>query len=81
MEDYMVVGKFGGIQLEIDDEQVSKLVKIFVKEMVSASLDMYSDEDTMNKILETTMALSRKMYEEIEKMNNVVDDTKSTTLS
>ena len=76
----MVVGKIGGIPLELDDEQVGKIVKMFVKELVSASLDMYSDEDTMNKILETTMRMSQKMYETIEKMN-VVDDTKSTTLS
>ena len=78
----MVVGKIGGIKLELEDEQVSTLVKMFVKELVSASLDMYSDEDTMNKIFETTLAMSRKMYETIEnEMNNVVDDTKSTTLS
>ena len=76
----MLVGKIGGVPLELDDEQVSKLVKMFVKELVSASLDMYSDEDTMNKIFETTMAMSQKMYETLEKMN-VVDDTKSTTLS
>ena len=42
---------------------------------------MYSDADTMNKILETTMKMSQKMYEAIEEMNNVVDDTESTTLS
>ena len=80
MEDYMVVGKIGGIPLELNDEQVSKLVKMFVKELVSASLDMYSDEDTMKKILETTMAMSQKIYETMEKMNEV-DDTESTTLS
>ena len=77
----MVVGKIGGIPLELEDEQVSKLVKMFVKELISSSLDMYSDADTMNKILETTMAMSQKMYETIEKMNNGVDDTESTTLS
>ena len=77
----MLIGKIGGIPLELEDEQVNKLVKMFVKELVSASLDMYSDADTMNKILETTMAMSQKMIEEIEEMNNVVDDTKSTTLS
>ena len=76
----MVVGKIGGIPLELEDEQVSKLVKMFVKELVRASLDMYSDEATMNKILETSMMISQKMYETIEKMN-VVDDTESTTLS
>ena len=73
--------KISGIELEIDDEQVSKLVKLFVKELVAASLDVYSDEATMNQILETTMVLSQKMYETFEKMDNVVDDTKSTTLS
>ena len=77
----MLVGKIGGIQLELDDEQVSKLVKMFVKELIAASLDVYSDEATMSKIFETTMAMSQKMYETIEEMNNVVDDTKSTTLS
>ena len=77
----MIVGKIGGIPLELEDEQVNKLVKMFVKELVAASLDMYSDEATMNKILETTMTMSQKMYESIEKMNNVVDDTESTTLS
>ena len=77
----MVVGKIGGIQLELDDEQVSKLIKMFVKELIAASLDVYSDEATMSKIFETTMAMSQKMYETIEEMNNVVDDTKSTTLS
>ena len=77
----MVVGKIGGIQLELDDEQVGKLVKMFVKELVAASLDMYSDEATMSKIFETSMAMSQKMFETIEKMNNVVDDTESTTLS
>ena len=78
----MVVGKIGGIKLELEDEQVSTLVKMFVKELVSASLGMYSDEDTMNKILETTMRMSQKMYETIENEKmNVVDDTKSTTLS
>ena len=77
----MIVGKIGGIPLELEDEQVNKLVKMFVKELVAASLDMYSDEATMNKILETSMAMSQKMYETIEKMNNVVDDTESTTLS
>ena len=77
----MLIAKIGGIPLELDDEQVSKVIKIFVKELVSASLDMYSDEATMSKILETTMTLSKRMYAEIEKMNNVVDDTKSTTLS
>ena len=76
----MLVGKLGGIKLELDDEQVSKLVKMFVKELVAASLDMYSDEATMNRILETTMTLSQMMYETFEKMD-VVDDTKSTTLS
>lgn len=76
----MIVAKIGGVPLEIDDEQISKLVKTFVKEMIAASLDTYNDADTMNKILETTMLLSKKMHEEIEKMN-VVDDTKSTTLS
>ena len=77
----MLIGKIGGIPLELEDEQVNKLVKLFVKELVAASLDMYSDEATMNKILETSMAVSQKMYEIIEQMNNEVDDTKSTTLS
>ena len=78
----MVVGKIGGIKLELEDEQVSTLVKMFVKELVSASLDMYSDEDTMKKILETSMRMSQKIYETIENEKmNVVDDTKSTTLS
>ena len=76
----MIVGEIGGIKLELDDEQVSKLIKMFVKELISSSLDMYSDEAAMKKILETTMAMSQKIYEEIEEMN-VVDDTKSTTLS
>ena len=76
----MLIGKIGGIPLELEDEQVNKLVKMFVKELVSASLDMYSDADTMNKILETSMAMSQKIYETIEKMD-VVDDTESTTLS
>ena len=77
----MVVGKIGGIQLELNDEQVNKLVKMFVKELVSASLDMYSDEATMRKILETSMMMSQKIYESMEKMNNEVDDNESTTLS
>lgn len=77
----MVVGKIGGIKLELDDEQVENIVKMFVKELIAASLDMYSDEATMSKIFETTMAMSQKMYETLEEMNNVVDDTKSTTLS
>ena len=76
----MLVGKIGGIKLELDDEQVSKLIKMFVKELIASSLDMYNDEDTMNKIFETTMAMSQKIYETLEK-TNVVDDTKSTTLS
>ena len=77
----MIVGNIGGIKLELEDEQVSKLVKMFVKELIASSLDMYSDEAAMSKILETTMTLSQKMYQELEKMNNVVDDTESTTLS
>ena len=76
----MKVGKIGGIPLELDDEQVGLLVKMFVKELVAASLDMYNDEATMSKIFETTMTMSQKMYETMEKMN-VVDDTESTTLS
>ena len=76
----MVVGSIGGIKLELEDEQVSKLVKLFVKELIAASLDMYSDEATMSKILETSMMMSQKIYETMEKMN-VVDDTESTTLS
>ena len=77
----MIVGSIGGIKLELEDEQISKVVKMFVKELIAESLDMYSDEATMSKILETSMAMSQKMYEIIEKMNNEVDDTKSTTLS
>ena len=77
----MLLGKIGGIPLELEDEQVSKLVKMFVKELVAASLDMYNDEATMNKIFEISMAMSQKMFETIENLNNVVDDTKSTTLS
>ena len=77
----MIVGSIGGIKLELEDEQISKLVKMFVKELIAESLDMYSDEAKMNKILETSMAVSQKMYEIIEQMNNEVDDTKSTTLS
>ena len=77
----MIIAKIGGVPLELEDEQVSKLIKMFVKELVAASLDVYSDEATMSKILETTMAVSQKIYEELEEMNNVVDDTKSTTLS
>ena len=76
----MLVGKIGGIPLELDDEQVGKIVKMFVKELVKASLDTYSDEATMKKILETSMMMSQKIYETMEKMN-VVDDTESTTLS
>ena len=76
----MLVASIGGIPLELEEEQIRIIVKIFVKELISASLDTYSDEDTMKKILETTMAMSQKMYETIEKMN-VVDDTESTTLS
>ena len=77
----MLVGKIGGVKLELNEDEVNKLVKMFVKELIAASLDMYSDEATMNKILETSMTMSQKMYETIEKMNNVVDDTESTTLS
>ena len=76
----MVVGKIGGIPIELEDEQVTLLVKMFVKELVRASLDTYSDEATMSKILETSMMMSQKIYEKMEKMN-VVDDTESTTLS
>lgn len=54
---------------------------MFVKELVAASLDVYSDEATMSKILETTMTLSQKIYQELEETEYVVDDTKSTTLS
>ena len=77
----MIVGSIGGIKLELEDEQISKLVKMFVKELIAESLDMYSDEATMSKIFETSMAMSQKMYETLEKMNNGVDDTESTTLS
>ena len=77
----MKVGKIGGIELELNDEQVGKIIKMFVKELISSSLDMYSDEATMSKIFETSMAMSQKIYETIEKMNNVVDDTESTKLS
>ena len=77
----MLIGKIGGIPLELEDEQVNKLIKMFVKELVSASLDMYSDKDTMKKILETSMRMSQKIYESMEQMNNVVDDTESTKLS
>ena len=78
----MKIGTIAGMPLELDDEQVGKIVKIFVKELIAASLDMYSDEATMNKIFGTTMAMSQKMYETLEKMNDdVVDDTKSTKLS
>ena len=77
----MIVGNIGGIKLELEDEQVSKIIKMFVKELIAASLETYSDEATMNKIFETTMSMSQRMYEELEKMNNVVDDTESTTLS
>ena len=77
----MLLGKIGGIPLELEDEQVSKLVKMFVKELVEASLDMYSDEATMKKILETSMAMSQKIFETIENIDNKVDDTESTTLS
>ena len=77
----MIVGSIGGIKLELEDEQISKLVKMFVKELIAESLDMYSDEATMSKILETSMMMSQKIYEKMEEMNNVVDDTESTTLS
>ena len=77
----MIVAKIGGIPLELEEEQVAKIVKMFVKELVAASLDMYNDEATMNKILETSMKMTQKIYSEIEKMDNEVDDTKSTTLS
>ena len=76
----MLIGKIGGIPLELDDEQIGKIVKMFVKDLIAESLDMYSDEATMKRILETSMMISQKMYETIEKMN-VVDDTESTTLS
>ena len=77
----MLLGKIGGIPLELEDEQVSKLVKMFVKELIASSLDMYSDEATMKRILETSMMISQKMFETMEQMNNVVEDTESTTLS
>ena len=77
----MIVGSIGGIKLELEDEQISKLVKMFVKELIAESLDMYSDEATMSKIFETSMAMSQKIYETLEKMNNGVEDTESTTLS
>ena len=77
----MIVGNIGGIKLELDDVEIRKLVKMFVKELIASSLDMYSDEAAMSKIFETTMTMSQKMYEELEKMNNAVDDTESTTLS
>ena len=77
----MLVGKIGGIPLELDDEQVGKIVKMFVKDLIAASLDTYSDEATMSKILETSMRMSQKIYESMEQMNNVVDDTESTKLS
>lgn len=77
----MIQVKIGGIPLELEEEQVAKIVNLFVKELVAASLDMYNDEATMNKILETSMKMTQKIYSEIEKMDNEVDDTKSTTLS
>ena len=77
----MRLGNIGGIKLELDDVEIRKLVKMFVKELIASSLDMYSDEAAMSKIFETTMTMSQKMYEELEKMNNAVDDTESTTLS
>ena len=77
----MIIAKIAGVPVEVDDEQVGKVVKMFVKELIAASLDVYSDEATMNKIFETTMRMSQKIYQELEEMNNVVDDTKSTTLS
>ena len=77
----MLIGTIGGIPLELDDEQVGKIVKMFVKDLIAASLDTYSDEATMSKILETSMMMSQKIYETMEKMINLVDDTESTTLS
>ena len=77
----MLIGTIGGIPLELDDEQVGKIIKMFIKDLIAASLDTYSDEATMSKILETSMMMSQKIYESMEKMNNVVDDTESTTLS
>ncbi len=77
----MLIGKIGGIPLELDDEQIGKIVKMFVKDLIAESLDMYSDEATMKRILETSMMISQKMFETMEQMNNVVEDTESTTLS
>lgn len=76
----MKLGTIAGMPLEVEEEAIEKIVKIFVKELITESLESYNDEATMNKILETTMMMSQKMVEEIEKIN-VVDDTKSTTLS
>ena len=59
----MLIGKIGGIPLELDDEQVGKIIKMFIKDLIAASLDTYSDEATMKKILETSMMMSQKIYE------------------
>ena len=71
----MKLGKIAGMPIEVEDEAIEKVIKIAVRELVTATLELYDSDEFVERISN----LSAKITEKI--LNDMLEDDKTSFIS
>lgn len=70
----MILGKIAGMPLEVEEEAIEKVIKIAVRELVAATLELYDSDEFVERI----STLSAKISEKI--LNDMLEDGKTSSI-
>ena len=70
----MKLGKIAGMALEVEEEAIEKVIKIAVRELVAATLELYDSDEFVERISNLSAKISEKI------LNDMLEDDKNSSI-
>ena len=70
----MKLGKIAGMPLEVEEEAIEKVIKIAVRELVAATLELYDSDEFVERISNLSAKISEKI------LNDMLEDDKTSSI-
>ena len=71
----MKLGTIAGLPLEVEEEAIEKVIKVAVRELVAATLELYDSDEFVERISNLSAKISEKI------INDMLEDDKTSIIS
>ena len=70
----MKLGTIAGLPLEVEEEAIEKVIKVAVRELVAATLELYDSDEFVERISNLSAKISEKI------LNDMLEDGKTSSI-